>query len=180
MPVTQRVLIVYYSLSGNTERVARDLARQLDADLERVHEHVNRRGLLGYAGAIFDSLRERAAVLGDVTRDAAQYDLTIVGTPIWAGRITPAVRTYLKSIRGRARCIAFFTTSGNTPAQTVLPSMEKLADRPAIACLGLTDRELRTADVYEKKLTAFLRELREAPGSSPVVAGARSTVDAHA
>src|SRR3954468_20204837 len=111
MPARKRILIVYYSLSGNTERVAKELAAHLGADLQRICERADRSGLRGYLRAAFDSLRERSAVLFDVARDAADYDLTIVGTPIWAGKITPPARTYLASIRGRARSVAFFITS---------------------------------------------------------------------
>ena len=98
MPARKRILVVYYSLSGNTQRVARDLATHLGADLQRIRERTQRRGFLGYVRAAFDSLRERRVALMDVARDAAEYDLTIVGTPIWTGRITPAVRTYLESM----------------------------------------------------------------------------------
>src|SRR5690348_16078494 len=123
MPARPRILVVYYSLSGNTERVAKDLAAHLGADLQRIRERTNRRGFLGHLRAAFDSLRERPAPLMDVARDAAEYDLTIVGTPIWTGRVTPAVRTYLESIRGRVRHVAFFTTSGNNGVDKVILSM---------------------------------------------------------
>src|SRR5678815_3564131 len=135
MPARKRILVVYYSLSGNTERVATDLAAHLGADLQRILERTDRRGFFGHLRAAFDTLRERPASLLDIGRDAAEYDLTIVGTPVWTGRITPAVRTYLESIRGRPRNIAFFTTSGNTGIDKVLPSMQRLVDQQSIAAI---------------------------------------------
>jgi flavodoxin len=60
MPARKRTLIVYYSLSGNTERVARDLAAHLDADLRRLRERTNRHGFLGHLRAAFDSLSAAA------------------------------------------------------------------------------------------------------------------------
>ena len=163
MPDRKHALVVYYSLSGNTERVARALAEQLGADVERVRERTARHGFLGYVRAAFDSLRERPTVLIDFPKNADDYDLTIVGTPIWAGKITPAVRTILKSIRGHARRVAFFTTSGNTPAERVVPTMEKLSDQGAVAFVGFTDRELRDPAVYWNKLGKFVAALRAEP-----------------
>jgi len=160
MPARKRILVVYYSLGGNTQRVARDLAAHLGADLQRIRERTHRRGFLGYVRAAFDSLRERRVPLMDVARDAAEYDLTIVGTPIWTGRITPAVRTYLESIRGRPRNIAFFTTSGNNRIDKVLPTMQRLVDLQSIAAIGFSAQELRDAACYENKLTAFLAGVR--------------------
>jgi Flavodoxin len=160
MPARKRTLIVYYSLSGNTQRVAKDLAAYLGADLLRIRERTDRHGFRGYLRAAFDSLRERPTVLMNVARDAGDYELTIVGTPIWAGRITPAVRTYLESIRGRARNIAFFTTSGNTDVEKVVPVMQRLVDLESIASIGFSASELRDAACYENKLTAFLSAVR--------------------
>jgi flavodoxin len=160
MPPRKRILIVYYSLGGNTERVARDLAAHLGADLQPIHELTNRRGFRGYIRAAFDSLRERPALLGDIARNAADYDLTIVGTPIWVGRITPPVRTYLGTIRGAVRNVAFFTTSGGTAPENVVPGMERLLNLHAIASTGLAQRELRDPACYQNKLTAFLAAVR--------------------
>jgi hypothetical protein len=166
MPARKRILIVYYSLSGNTERVAKDLAMRLDADLQRVRERSDRSGLLGYMRAAFDSLRERPAVLFDVARGAADYELAIVGTPVWVGKITPAVRAYLASIRGRARSVAFFTTSGNTGIDKIVPAMQTLVDLESIASVGFSERELRDAACYENKLAAFVAAVRPMAAST--------------
>jgi flavodoxin len=160
MPARKRILVVYYSMSGNTQRVAKDLAAYLGADLQRLRERTHRRGFRGYLRAVFDSLRARPASLIHTARDAAGYDLIIVGTPIWAGRITPAVRTYLESLRGRTRHVAFFTTSGHTGVDKVLPAMQRLVDLESIASIGFCARELRDAACYENKLTAFLGGVR--------------------
>jgi len=163
MKPDKRILIVYFSLGGNTERVATNLAARLDADVEKIREQTGRRGLFGYLRAAFDSLRERPALLGDIGKRAADYDLTIVGTPVWAGKITPAVRTYLTTIRGTARRVAFFTTSGSTDIRRVMPAMEALVASEAIACVGFTDRELKDAAVYRAKLDAFIAALSVTP-----------------
>ena len=158
----QRILIAYYSLGGHTERVATDLAARLGADLLQLRELTERRGLRGYLGAALDSLRERAAMLGYLGKSAGDYDLTIVGTPIWVGKITPAARTYLKTIRGEVGRIAFFTTSGATDVSRVIPTMQRLAGRDALAFAGFTEPELRDAARYGRKLNAFVTALRAA------------------
>jgi len=177
MEARKRVLIVYYSLSGHTERVARDLALRLGADVEQVREHTNRRGLLGQLRAALDSARERPGLLGNLDRRASDYELTIVGTPVWVGKMTPAIRAYLKSICGRSNEVAFFTTSGNTPVEKVVPAMEKLAWRRAVASVGFTERELRDAAIYDGKLRAFIAALHVEPAAAVVV---RRSVHAHA
>jgi len=162
----KKMLVVYYSLSGNTERVAQDLAKRLGADLEKLGDLKNRRGPLGYLRAVIDSIRERPAELADIGKHARDYDLTIVGTPIWGGKITPAMRSYLRTIRGRCNDIAFFTTSGSTPAVKVTPDMERLAGRPAVAFSGFNYDELKSEAQYDDKIIAFIGALQGKASSS--------------
>src|SRR5690242_1579550 len=121
-----RILVAHYSLSGNTERVAEDLATRLGAERQKIGELRKRRGLLGYLRAVLDSLRETSVELAGLEKDPNDFALTVIGTPIWAGKITPAVRAYLRLNRGRFREVAFFTTSGSTPVEKVVPAMERL------------------------------------------------------
>jgi flavodoxin len=159
-------LIVFFSSSGNTERVANDLAARLGADIERLHECKPRRGFFGHLRAVLDSLQGKSVLLEDIGKCADDYPLVIIGTPVWAGRITPAVRTYLKIIRGRCRRVAFFTTSAATDPAEVVPSMEKLTGLPAVAFAGFTARELHEAATYERKLRAFVAALQGVPAAA--------------
>ena len=52
MNTGNRILVAYYSLSGNTERVALDLAARLGADCEKITELENRHGWRGYLRAV--------------------------------------------------------------------------------------------------------------------------------
>ena len=153
------ILVVHYSVSGNTERVAEDLATRLDAEREKIGDLRNRRGPLGQLRAVLDSILERPAELAALGKDPRDYRLTIIGTPIWAGKITPAVRAYLRRHRGRFNDVAFFITSGSTPAETVIPAMEQLAGRQAVAFAGFNSVDLKTGVLYEKKITEFLEGL---------------------
>ena len=160
MTVGKRILVVHYSLSGNTERVAQDLATRLGAEREKIGDLRNRRGLLGYLRAALDSIRERPAELTGLDKNPKDYALTLIGTPIWAGKITPAVRTYLRTHRGSFNDVAFFATSGSTPGEKVVPAMERLAGRQAVAFAGFNYVDLQTESLYEKKIAAFLHALQ--------------------
>jgi flavodoxin len=155
----QRILVAYFSLSGNTERVANDLATRLGAECERMGEVISRRGPLGHLRAAFDSILERESDITGTARDPRGYALTVVGTPIWAGKITPAVRAYLRRHRERFNQVAFFTTSGATAVDRVVPAMEKLAGRQAVAQAGFNQVDLKSGLLYEQKINAFLEGL---------------------
>ncbi len=47
-----KVLIVYYSRSGQTRNIAEVIAKKLGAELEEIVDHRNRKGLLGFLPAV--------------------------------------------------------------------------------------------------------------------------------
>jgi len=156
----ERILVAYYSVTGNTARVARDIARLTGADLEPLRDPDYGAGFSGYLKAIVDAVCGRAGRIGPLRHTPREYALTVVGTPIWARHMTPAVRAYLKRCGADVRNIAFFVTSGSTDASCIVPAMETLAGRKGIAYTGFTATELADRAVYEAKLAGFVEALR--------------------
>src|SRR5262249_25013838 len=159
--------------TGNTTHVARDIAVRMGADLESIRDREHRTGFFGALKASFDAVRGRTVNIAPLFRDPADYALTIVGTPVWAGRMTPAVRTFLQQARGRLGRVAFFVTSAHTGIAQMLPALEAAAHTKAIAAAGFNAHELKDQDVYASRLADFLNELEwryltpEAPALEP-------------
>lgn len=162
MNATNNVLIGYYSLTGNTARVARDLAARLHAEVESIQDPTQGPGRLRTLVGAFNAWRKKPTRIAPLRHDPADYAVTIVGTPVWMGAMTPAVRGYLMQIAGRARSVAFFVTSGGTGVEKVLPSVEALAGHKVIASAGFNGGDLRDTVAYEKKLSAFVEEITRA------------------
>jgi flavodoxin len=156
----QRILVVYYSMTGNTARVARDIAARTGADLESIRDTTHGTGFFGFLKACFGALCGSVPEIGPLTRDINGYDLTIIGTPVWAGRMTPAIRAYLQIARGRLGRVAFFITSGNTEVASLLPELETASGTTAAASAGFNQQELKDPVDYGERLTAFLTALR--------------------
>ncbi len=162
MTTTKKVLIVYYSLFGHTERVAKDLAVQLRADVQQIQDMQQRTGWLSIIKAGLDAWRKVPTIISDSEYDPADYELTVIGTPVWAWHMTPAIRTYLQQKSHRFNKVAFFVTSGNTDIIKIAPSMEDLAIHKAIALAGFNEPELKNELIYDKKITAFVSTVKTA------------------
>jgi len=175
----RKILVAYYSLSGNTARVARDIAARVGADIESIQDPGHGVGFFGYLKDSLDALRSIPAKIGPLAKNPADYALTIVGTPVWAGRLTPAVRSYLKQTQGRLGKVAFFVTSGNTGVEKIVPSIELLADTRLIASAGFNARELSERGAYDEKLTAFLYEIDGRYAAPDGAAGFRRVEGVH-
>jgi Flavodoxin len=151
-----KILIAYYSRTGRTARVARDIAARTGGDIERIQDPRHRIGCLGYLEAIRDAVRGAPARIPPITRKPSDYAMTIIGTPVWAWKMTPAVRAYLRQTQQQLARVAFFVTSGDTDIARVAPPMEALIGIKAVASIGFNNRELNDERLYEEKLRGFL------------------------
>lgn len=108
-------LVVYYSLGGNTRRVAAKIAREFRADiieLQTVKDYPDDYDVLLGLG-------QREVQSGYIPElkpmeiDYEQYDAIFIGTPVWWGTYAPAMRTYLSSkYWGGKHIIPFITYDG--------------------------------------------------------------------
>lgn len=110
-----RTLVVYYSLSGNTRKVAETAARELGADIAQVkapHGLYAARGA-GFWRAIFHNLLGRQPAIEVVGGGQPEgYDLVVVLAPVWASHAAAPIRTYLAQSRGRLGRAALVLTCG--------------------------------------------------------------------
>ncbi|RLF77290.1 flavodoxin [Thermococci archaeon] len=119
-----KTLVVFYSRSGTTKRVAQEVAKALNADIDELIDKKSRKGILGFLRAGYDATRGKTTEI-EFEKDPYDYDLVIVGTPIWNGRVTPAIRTYLLWNREKIKNAAFFSTCAGRPGKC-LEQMEEL------------------------------------------------------
>jgi menaquinone-dependent protoporphyrinogen IX oxidase len=154
--------VTYYSRDGHTRRVAQDIASQLQADLEELADQTNRRGLMGWLFGGRDAMKKKDTVIGKVSRNPAEYDLVIVGTPVWAWAMTPAVRAYLAQFKGQFKDLAYIVTSGNANPDRIVKTMDELSGKPARGFVSLVQRDFGNEQVYRDKLTAFVSLIRSA------------------
>jgi len=97
-----KTLITYYSFSGNTDKVANIFAGILkkkgEAVLQRLKpaDEIEKFALQCKAAL----MGKRAALEGDIQFDLGQYDLLLIGSPVWAFAPTPSINTYLDKLSG--------------------------------------------------------------------------------
>jgi flavodoxin len=152
----KKVLVAYYSKTGNTERVAKDMAYTFGADIEKILDKKERGGCINWFRSGRDGMKELPTDIEPVKHDPSKYDIVILGSPVWGWNMTPAIRTYIEQNKSKFRDVAFFITSGNTSIDKVLPYLEKLSEKKSAASVGFVEKELGDEKVYLLKLNEFL------------------------
>jgi flavodoxin len=122
-----KVLVVYCSRTGNTRFVAQEMAGKLKADIEEIKDRTNRRGIIGWWRAAGDATRGKETEIEQTKYSPSNYDLIILGSPVWNKRIPPAMRTYLNKNDLSKNKIAFFNTNDSDENQNTFSVMRELA-----------------------------------------------------
>ena len=121
-PETGKTLVVYYSASGNTERVANDIAEAAGADLfEIVPTEVYTSDDLDWTNPDSrvsrehddESLRDVPLTTTEVP-DWDSYDTVFVGYPIWWGIAAWPVDTFVKNNDFTGKTVIPFATSSSS------------------------------------------------------------------
>jgi len=168
-----RTLVAYYSRSGHTRDVARELAAALDADAEEIAEPSGRDGVVGYVRSALEAIWGASAQIDPPRRDPGLYDLVVVGTPVWYAAVSTPVRTYLWVERERLPKVAFFLTHGGFGSERVFGQMAALAGKHPAAELALRVRDIE-AGSHRDAVAAFARSLRPAAERAGAAGGRRS------
>ena len=154
-------LVTCYSLTGHTATVADAIADRLGAKADPILEKSARSGLPGTAAGAVNALLGRASAIKVPARDPSEFDLVILGTPVWAAAPAPAVNAYIDRHRGALGRVAFFCTQGKFGAAGTLARMERRLGHPPLATLEVNEDEIG-GETMDQKVEAFLSGLRDA------------------
>lgn len=138
-------LVAYYSRTNITKKLAEDIASKTNADIEEIIPKANYQGKLGYARGGKHAMSEKIVDIEKTKFDPADYDVVYIGGPVWAGRSSTPVISYLKEKEGKFNNVKFFLTAGSSGFEGGFEQMEKFSIKP-LKTLSLTTGEVKKDD----------------------------------
>jgi len=153
-----KILVVWYSLHGHTRTVAQQIAKILGADTEELIDLTNRSDITGWSESAYHPDVQLSAKLGELKHNPEDYDLVVIGTPIWDNATpgTPVVMKYVSMFKFRK--VAFFATYGANEMHA-FQKMEELIGKKPIAKLGIQDRDVQLKR-YPEMIREFCKEIK--------------------
>lgn len=157
-----RILVVFYSRSGHTEQLARQIAEACGGDLEAIRDRRPRAGVLGLCRSVLEAVLARTPDIEPGRNDPSGYDLVVLGGPVWAGRICSPLRAYVQANAQRLPRVAFFCTQGGSGGEAMFRQIADVSGREPIATLIVPAKALSAGD-HQRDLSEFVDRLGE-PG----------------
>ena len=145
-----KILVAYYSRTGVTKKIADYVAKKISAEMEEIKDTINRAGALGYMMAGRDATLRRLTKLEMPKLNPANFDLVIIGTPIWSWNMSTPIRTYLEEYKNQFKQVAFFCTMGGSGDERAFKEMGEIIGKEPVATLGLKTVEAIKGEVIEK------------------------------
>ena len=118
-------VIIYYSLGGKTDLVAKTLAKHLNGDLVRIHDMKRRDGLKNKFLSSINAFRETKTTIVPANVDISEYDTIYFGTPTWMGNPTPAILTIIDRCNLRGKDAVLFATMDANRGESNINRLEE-------------------------------------------------------
>nr|WP_315019976.1 flavodoxin domain-containing protein [uncultured Aminipila sp.] len=119
-------IIVYYSLEGNCKLISNTIAAAILCDvLElKLKKPVPVKGPMKFITGGRSAMRKASPELATAIPDLSDYELIIVGAPVWAGTFAPAIRTFASKAHIENKKMAFFTCCAGGPTEKCFTDMK--------------------------------------------------------
>lgn len=158
---SDKVLVVYFSHGGNTQKLAKEISNQVGGDFRRI-EPVN-----AYPGGdeLYDYTEQEQAddarpEIQDLNIDMSKYDTVFIGYPIWWYTYPQVILTFFDNYDLTGKTIVPFVTHGGSGMSGTEDDMrEYLSDKDVTVLDGLAVSRNDIEEDQSQTVTNWLEEL---------------------
>ncbi len=154
-----KVLIVYYSMSGNTDKVANSIKELTGGDIFSIETVEN------YARADIEDIAKKQISegykpkLANSVSNITQYDTIFIGSPVWWFSVTPPVMSFLSQYDLKGKKVVPFCTCGSNYGDFFKQFENACKGAKVLKGIDFTSSELNDMDKVKSKLGNWLKEI---------------------
>ena len=158
------ILCVYYSRTGTTEKLMQEIAQELDCEIVKLEDGVDRAGLRGWLRSGLQAMSRRLPAVKPLVTNLplSIYDLVIIGTPVWAGRCSSPVRSFLVEYGNELRQVAYvITRSSDLRYEEVFDQMDLYVPAPRACAVTIRPNTVGSTFWRDEFLTSIRGDGKE-------------------
>ena len=158
-----RVLVIYYSLTGNTKSIAETIQNKTGGDvfeIETVKDYP-----AAYSEITEEAKREletgELPALKKSPPDMSSYDLILVGSPVWWYTVSTPVMSFLKQADFAGKIVSAFCTHEGGVGKFFSHFKEQAKNADVLEGLDLFKPRQAMEGQVDKALDSWLSKLRQ-------------------
>ncbi len=154
-----KILIVYYSLTGNTQFIAEALRDSIDADILELKpvKELNPESGTKFMWGGFQSTMKKKPELMEFDINPLEYDLIILGTPVWAWNISPPMRSFLSMFDLNSKNVALLMSHAGDGVKAMGRFKEILKEANIIDTISFQMPLKKDSDENKEKAIAWIK-----------------------
>ena len=121
-----KVLVVCYSRNGNTEVMAKEIAKRYNAELQFIEAEAYSRDFKGWRKAGSDADTHSESPIEPTVLNMKKYDMVFLGSPIWWYRPAPPLWTFVKNNDFSNKKVVLFNTFNSRFKQEYIDEFSNL------------------------------------------------------
>jgi len=136
--MNEKILIVYYSLTGNTQFIAEVIRDTIKADILEIKpiKELNPSSSMKYMWGGYQSTMKKKPKLTAIAKNPLDYDLIFLGTPVWAWKHSPPMRSFLSMYDLSSKKVAIWTCSAGGSGKGLERFNDTLKEAEIIGKIG--------------------------------------------
>lgn len=158
-----KVLIVYYSLTGNTKFIAETIAETINADVLELKpkKELNAESGMKYMWGGAQATMKKKPKLKDFSINPLEYDLIFLGTPVWAWTFSPPLRSFLSIFDLSNKKLALWTCNAGDGEKAMGRFKKALTNSTIVGTIRFQDPLRNNTEEAKKQAASWAKEVVE-------------------
>lgn len=152
-----KTLIVYYSRTNVTKNIAEMLQKELNCDIEEITDGNRYSGKIGYMKGGMNATMGRTSDIDPIGKNPKDYDLVIIGTPVWASNMATPIYTYLLKYGSEIKDMASFCTCISGGYDKALAKIAEVSGKTQLSTMFLTSKDIENPT---EKIKTFISQIK--------------------
>ena len=159
----EKILIVYYSLTGNTKIIAEAIAEAINSDILELKpvKELDAEGGSKYFWGGFQATMKKKPKLKPFDIDPLEYDLIFIGTPVWAWTYSPPIRSFLSKFNLSGKNVALWTCSAGDGVKAMNRFKEALKDTNILGEIRFQEPKQHDPEVNREKASVWAKQITQ-------------------
>ncbi|GHU71878.1 hypothetical protein AGMMS49992_06680 [Clostridia bacterium] len=150
--MASKYLVVYYSRTGGSERLAKALQKKLGSDIDRIGYAKTEK--VSFISAALQAARKATAKFTGEMHNAAKYDKVYFVSPVWAGALATPIRSYMSYYKDSIKSYELLVTCGSSGLEGAAKDAQTVIGKPAANAEQFTAKEVKQGSFNLDKFAA--------------------------